>query len=189
MEADWTKMMKGKIIKCLAPALKADKETIPIAVIISGRNYGQFLGDCIESVQRQDPAPAEIIYMDNASEDGSIAVARAKGVDVCVISTQDHNICDLRNRGMLRTTQPYLLFIDADDVIPKGYCKALYDGLCIQTTRHSVYIEAEVMVTTNPISMRKTALPGSRLCAVAPLNRWAGGAICRCSRIGNYGCE
>ena len=85
MEADWTKMMKGKIIKCLAPALKADKETIPIAVIISGRNYGQFLGDCIESVQRQDPAPAEIIYMDNASEDGSIAVARAKGVDVCVI--------------------------------------------------------------------------------------------------------
>ncbi len=129
MEADWTNMMMDKVIRHLDPDGASQKETIPVAVIISGRNYGQFLGDCIESVKRQTPAPAEIVYMDNASEDDSIAIARAKGLPVCVISTQARNICALRNRGLLRTTQPFVMFLDADDVIPKGYVKTLYDGM------------------------------------------------------------
>ena len=111
------------------PKLGTKRDYLPVSVVISGRNYGRYLGDAIESVQQQDPLPREIVYMDNASTDGSIALARSMGVQVGVVGPQERNICACRNRGAAMTKERYLLFMDADDVIPKGYVKPLVDAM------------------------------------------------------------
>jgi len=111
----------------MIPDLAQSKERLPVAVIISGRNYGQYLKDAIESVQRQTPGAREIVYMDNASEDDSVAVARASGVKVAVVGPVERNICALRQRGLCMTKSKFIVFMDADDVLPKGYLKALHD--------------------------------------------------------------
>lgn len=103
--------------------------TAPVAVIIVGRNYGNYLPDCIESVRRQNPLPGEILYVDNASTDGSAQIAQAENVAVHVISTREHNICACRNRGAALTTQPYLVFVDADDTLPPGYISQLLPAM------------------------------------------------------------
>lgn len=111
------------------------KETLvdgssPVAVVVVGRNYGRYLRDCLASVLQQDPLPKEIVYIDNASTDNSIQIAREMGVRVGVVSPLPRNICSCRNRGALITTQPYLIFLDADDLMSKGYVKGLLD--CIE---------------------------------------------------------
>ncbi len=106
---------------------KMKKETLPVSVVVVGHNYASFLRDCLESIEQQNPGPAEVIYVDNASTDGSVQVARDAGVRVAVVGPQERNICACRNRGALMTRQPFLLFLDADDLLRPGYVKQLHD--------------------------------------------------------------
>ena len=100
---------------------------VPVAVVIVGRNYGRYLPDALTSVLQQDPAPAEVIYVDNASTDGSVQYALSRGVKSMVVGPQERHICVCRNRGLAYTSAPWLLFLDADDVIPQGYLGKLYE--------------------------------------------------------------
>lgn len=107
---------------------KAPRKTIPVSVVVVGRNYAPLLRDCLESIDRQEYGAKEVVYVDNASTDESINVARGEGVRVAVVGPQERNICACRNRGALLTREPFLVFLDADDVIPQGYLKQLHDG-------------------------------------------------------------
>ena len=48
---------------------------VPVTVVVMGRDYGRYLGDCLASVGRLDPAPAQVVYVDNGSADDSLTVA------------------------------------------------------------------------------------------------------------------
>lgn len=108
------------------------RETVPVAVVVASRNYGHYLRDCLESVLRQEPAPAEIIYVDNASTDTSIAIARSCGVRIAAVSAKPVNICACRNRGAALTKQPFIIFLDADDWLTDGYVKKMHDVISHQ---------------------------------------------------------
>ena len=93
-----------------------------IAVIIPCHNYGRFLRDAIESVLTQTLPPAEVIVVDDASEDETIQVAESyanRGVRTMRIEA--HNVADARNAGALQTRAPYLVFLDADDRLARTY--------------------------------------------------------------------
>ena len=49
-----------------------------VGVVVIGRNEGERLRRCLESVVRQTQA---VVYVDSGSTDGSIALARSLGVD------------------------------------------------------------------------------------------------------------
>ena len=69
-----------------APAAVA--QTLPIlAVVIIGRNEGERLVRCLESVRTMaDPGgPVEVIYVDSASTDGSPQRAAALGAQVLTV--------------------------------------------------------------------------------------------------------
>lgn len=107
-------------------SVKIAAETVPVAVVVVGHNYGAYLGDCLDSVLAQNPAPAEIIYCDNGSTDGSLSLAKRRGVRV--VRAKGPTICTARNTGATLTRSPFLIFLDADDCIPQGYVKTLYDA-------------------------------------------------------------
>lgn len=110
------------------PAKAPNKPTLPVAVIIVGKDYARFLGDAIESVHRQNPGVEEVVYVDNGSRDDSVAIAKAQGVTV-IRRKATPTIGPCRNAGLAATKSPNIVFMDADDVMPAGYIKGLFDAL------------------------------------------------------------
>lgn len=105
----------------------ADVRLSDIAVIIIGRNEGERLRRCLQSVAGQT---ATIIYVDSGSTDRSIALAREAGAEVIELDmSTPFTAARARNAGFagLCTTNPpisYVQFIDGDCEIEDGWLAA-----------------------------------------------------------------
>jgi len=84
--------------------------------VVIGRNEGDRLKRCLASL----PADARVVYVDSGSDDGSVAFARGRGVDVVELDrAQTFTAARARNTGFrtLRRLAPeiaYVQFIDGD---------------------------------------------------------------------------
>ncbi|MFL5832852.1 MAG: glycosyltransferase [Solirubrobacterales bacterium] len=86
----------------------------PLAVVIPCFNQAHFLAEAIESVLAQSLPPAEVIVVDDGSEDNSFEVAgRYEGINR--MRQQNSGVAAARNTGWRATDAEYLLFLDADD--------------------------------------------------------------------------
>ncbi|QJD30385.1 glycosyltransferase [Methylococcus geothermalis] len=90
-----------------------------LSVIVIGRNEGERLSRCLASVRgMRDPGgPVEIIYVDSASRDDSVARARAFGAKVVEVNPERPSAALGRNAGWREAQAPYLLFLDGDTVL------------------------------------------------------------------------
>ncbi len=88
-----------------------------LAVVVIGRNEGERLRRCIESVQTFSD---RIVYVDSGSTDGSVEMARSKGVVVVQLDTDiPFTAARARNAGFRRLCEfspaPILVqFVDGD---------------------------------------------------------------------------
>ena len=57
-----------------------------VSVVIPCYNAERFVGEAIESALSQSPAPAEVIVVDDGSDDGSVGVSESFGERVRVLS-------------------------------------------------------------------------------------------------------
>ena len=90
-----------------------------VSVIIPAYNEEQCLPVTLERIGQAlsvAACPAEIIVVDNDSQDGTTQVAAAFGVKV--ILEKEHNIAKVRNTGAENSTGDILIFIDADTLVP-----------------------------------------------------------------------
>jgi glycosyltransferase involved in cell wall biosynthesis len=89
-------------------------ETVPVSVLIPAYNRERMLRRALESVLAQRPAPAEIVVVDDASTDGTAAVAEELGARVV---RHEHNGGEgaARNSAIAAATQPWLALLDSDD--------------------------------------------------------------------------
>lgn len=110
-----------------APAAVA--QTLPIlAVVIIGRNEGERLVRCLESVRTMaDPGgPVEVIYVDSASTDGSPQRAAALGAQVLTVRPERPSAALGRNAGWRAAQAPFVLFLDGDTILhPRFVVEAL----------------------------------------------------------------
>lgn len=90
-----------------------------LSVVVIGRNEGERLSRCLASVcgMRDPGGPVEIIYVDSASRDDSVARARAFGARVVEVSPERPSAALGRNAGWREAQAPYLLFLDGDTVL------------------------------------------------------------------------
>ena len=97
-----------------------------ISVVIIGRNEGEKLNRCIQSVLNMDYSrdDYEIIYVDSDSTDGSIDTAQNLKVDK-VISLVTDNPCAAagRNRGLNDAKGEFVLFLDGDTEIKPDFIR------------------------------------------------------------------
>lgn len=97
---------------------------IDIGVVAIGRNEGERLRRCLESVAGR---AAAVVYVDSGSTDGSAGMARALGVDVVELDmTVPFTAARGRNAGFdrLTTTHPgvkYVQFVDGDCEVVAGW--------------------------------------------------------------------
>jgi glycosyltransferase involved in cell wall biosynthesis len=89
-------------------------DTLPIAVVIPAHNAERFLKEALESIRVQTVRPAEVILVNDGSVDGTAAIGLAH--QVTVISQPHMGHAAARNTGIRATSQPWIAFLDADDV-------------------------------------------------------------------------
>jgi glycosyltransferase involved in cell wall biosynthesis len=85
------------------------------SVVIPAYNEAELLGNCLDSLRRQEfPGPYEIIVVDNNSTDGTASLARSRGATV-VLETRP-GVCRARQRGTLLAAGEIVVSTDADTV-------------------------------------------------------------------------
>lgn len=103
---------------------------IKVSVIITAYNIEKYIGECIESVQKQNFDGLEIIVVDDKSTDGTVDVVRRYMKDDNGIILFEHEEnggpARARNTGCRQAKGKYIYFLDGDDYIKKGMFEKLY---------------------------------------------------------------
>ena len=101
-----------------------------VAIVIVGWNACSYVRDCIESIYRArwNRTTFEIIYVDNGSADGSVAMARDRFPNVRVIAN-DRNLgfCRAANQGVRIASSRHLFFLNDDTIVEPDAIQLLVD--------------------------------------------------------------
>lgn len=95
-------------------------QTVPVSVIIPNYNSGQYLEDCVKSIN-SGQWPAEILIVDDCSTDGSFALAlklQSQFSNVRAIAREvNGGAAEARRVGIAESSQDWIAFVDADDLL------------------------------------------------------------------------
>ncbi len=91
-----------------------------ISVVIPARNAAATIGAVVDALAAQDPAPEEVIVVDDASDDGTPAIAQARGAKVVRLE-QSRSAGGARNRGWEEASGDVVVFLDSDAVPAAGW--------------------------------------------------------------------
>ena len=96
-----------------------------ISVVVIGRNEGQRLARCLESVRRTPGLKnTELIYVDSNSKDGSPELAASYGAQVIVLNAQRTTAALGRNAGWRAAKGEFILFLDGDTILHPDFANA-----------------------------------------------------------------
>ena len=101
-------------------------ERSPVAVVIVTWNARDFLGDCLTSVRGLVRPPAEIVVVDNGSEDGGAEVVRRDFPEVDLVALERNTgFCSANNLGIRRTSSPFVLVLNPDTRLEPDFVERL----------------------------------------------------------------
>ena len=103
---------------------------IKVSVVVPIYNVEKYIGELIESLQKQTLKDIEIILVDDGSPDksGAICDKYAKGDDrICVIHKKNGGVSAARNDGLAAAKGEYIIFCDSDDWLPLDALEKLYN--------------------------------------------------------------
>lgn len=114
-----------------------------VSVVIPCFNAGRYMRETLASVLAQDcPGPLEVLVADDDSSDGSRQIAESFGSQIRVLPKPPgakRGAAVARNRCLRSATQPYLAFLDADDLWMPGHLHALAETLTSRPELGLVY--------------------------------------------------
>jgi succinoglycan biosynthesis protein ExoO len=87
-----------------------------ISVIIPCHNAGRWIAHTLRSVAAQTYPAHEVIVIDDASTDNSIAVVGRSGVPVTLLHVAVRNAAAARNAGIEVASGDWIALLDADDI-------------------------------------------------------------------------
>ncbi len=89
-----------------------------ISIVIPTYNHARYVAQAIDSALGQTHAEREIIVVDDGSTDGTQAVLQEYGERIVSIRQANAGLSAARNAGLALARGEYVLFLDADDLIP-----------------------------------------------------------------------
>lgn len=97
-----------------------------VSAIVINWNGQDYLPECLDALLAQDPPPAEVIVVDNHSDDASRSVVSERYPGVQLIDTGfNGGPCHARNVGAEAAGHERLLFVDNDVVLQPGALASL----------------------------------------------------------------
>lgn len=98
------------------------------SVVIPLFNKKEFVAEALRSAFEQQPAPLEILVIDDGSTDGSAQVVESLGIPtVKLIRQSNAGVAAARNAGIEMAKGDFVCFLDADDRYLPGFLKAIID--------------------------------------------------------------
>jgi glycosyltransferase involved in cell wall biosynthesis len=89
-----------------------------ITVVIPAYNVGGFIGATLESIRNQTSIQWKVIVIDDGSTDNTASVVESLSYDrVTLVQQANAGLSAARNAGLMLVTTPYVLFLDADDLL------------------------------------------------------------------------
>jgi len=98
-----------------------------ISVVVIGRNEGQRLARCLESIRSMpgfSESGSELIYVDSNSKDGSPELAGTYGARVIVLDAPRTTAALGRNAGWRAAKGEFILFLDGDTILHPDFARA-----------------------------------------------------------------
>ncbi|MFD3539377.1 glycosyltransferase family 2 protein [Streptomyces sp. NPDC058662] len=113
-----------------------------VTIVVPFRDVQKFFSEFLDSVVAQTAfSRARVILVDNGSVDHSVSIAHdfaSRHPNVELVSQPHGRAGDARNMGMDMATTPYIVFWDADDVVPERSLEVLRNT--IVKTRATVVV-------------------------------------------------
>lgn len=115
------------------PLAAPSQPPLRLSAIVPNYNHGAVIGEAIRALAAQVPAPDEIVVVDDASSDDSLALLAGLAAEypmlrVIALEANGGAIAAL-NRGLLEARGHYVYFGAADDVTCPGLFSAMLDIL------------------------------------------------------------
>ena len=104
---------------------------LDLAIVIVSYNTRTELENCLQSLHEHPPrASHEIVVVDNASRDGSVAAARARWPRVRVIALDSNaGFARANNEGIRGSESELVLLLNSDTLVPEGAIDGLIAAL------------------------------------------------------------
>jgi len=102
-----------------------------ISVVIANYNYGKYLGRCVRSILSQsiDRKIYEVVIVDDASTDDSLAIMNTFSTEVRVIENQANmGLAYTANVGITSAKGRYVVRLDSDDYVHADFLRTLLIG-------------------------------------------------------------
>lgn len=133
----------------------------PVTVVIPAHNAVPTLAESLRSIEAQTLPPAEVLVIDDGSTDGTAELAESFGARV--LRQPNRGVSAARNRGIRKARQPFIAFLDADDVwMPDKIARQMRAfELCPEASfcfTDLVQFEGTQLVTRSFLSQRKNYL-------------------------------
>lgn len=106
-----------------------------VALVLPCRNYGRFVGEMLRSIAAQTVLPAEVVVVDDGSEDDSATAAESVAAELSdrfsirVIRQPALGLAAAVERGVDETSSPFVGVVNADDLLLPGYVERLASAL------------------------------------------------------------
>lgn len=99
-------------------AVDGDATQVDVSVLIVNYNAGRFLAECLASIRTQTCCSYEIIVVDNASTDGSVAMVRHRFPDVTVVeNARNVGFAAANNQASRLAGGRYLFLLNPDTLM------------------------------------------------------------------------
>ena len=99
-----------------------------LSVVIPARDAAETIGSVLEALATQKPPPAEVIVVDDASQDATAEIAERHGAKVVRLE-QPRFSGGARNRGWDEAGGEAVVFLDADAIPAEGWAAGLQRAL------------------------------------------------------------
>lgn len=102
-----------------------------VAIVITNHNYAAFVDQAIQSALQQSCPVDEIIVVDDGSTDDSSELLQkyTNNPKVRLIFQENLGVAAARNNAIKATQQPFIISLDADDMLDPRFVKACWDAL------------------------------------------------------------
>jgi GT2 family glycosyltransferase len=104
-----------------------------VAAVIGNHGGERLLAECVESLRGQTLPPAEIVVVDGASTDRSVAVARELGVRI--LERENRGLGHLYNEGARTTDARFVLLLNNDVALDERCLELLVAALADDEAR------------------------------------------------------
>jgi glycosyltransferase involved in cell wall biosynthesis len=131
---------------------------VRISVITPSFNQGRFLRDCIESVRTQEGVEWEHIVIDGGSTDETLEILKSFP-HLQWISEPDLGQSDAINKGFLRATGDWVMWLNGDDYLLPGALAAIREYAQGHAEADVLYGDWDFVDAEKKVTRRMRAFP------------------------------